>query len=323
MKNKVGPHRASDGSEPAVLVVTPTGLSAVVIGGDAQTFYTALGLMPSNTRRDGITPPTGQRLYDAQRRLRNIRAIIFDECSMIAGPTFEAISREVNRFLGVTRHDVLFANLDIYAFGDLLQLPPIRPPGPIFTSALWRHFAFIELTGNLRAGNDRQFVGMLRELGVGIVTPETDAALRQRMVNPATGVAPFPDAITLLPRRIAVRAHNRNAEESAIRAIASGPVEVSGGDNTIAQHVRQFQMAIQRPSGDMATTRAWRAGIVRATTSEGIMLHATLLVSITPAHYGIVTCCWQWHCAILWHVELHMYVTITSHTSGRCCRHRS
>lgn len=103
-------------------------------------------------------------------RWRETDVLFIDEISMLRKPTFDLLQYVLQN---VRNCEYAFGGLQVVAFGDLLQLPPVTnalDEGKYaFESASWdATFPHqIILKENFRAQDDEDFVKMLRELSKG------------------------------------------------------------------------------------------------------------------------------------------------------------
>ena len=101
-------------AEPMV-VVAPTGLAAVNVGG--QTIHSFFGLPPRLIRGDDIKRSRNGSL------MRKLKMLVIDEVSMVRSDLMWAIDQSLRLNRGRPREP--FGGLRLVMFGDLNQLPPI------------------------------------------------------------------------------------------------------------------------------------------------------------------------------------------------------
>lgn len=153
----------------------PTGLAALNIGG--KTLHSIFGIPISQ----GIFAPDFNR-YTGNDRILNyveygIRYLIIDEISMVRADTLDYIDRFMRE---VKRIDKPFGGIQVIAFGDFFQLPPIvnKEDRQAMQAAGWRsEFAFdahctqgfkkLELTEVLRQKGDDKFIDLLHAARTG------------------------------------------------------------------------------------------------------------------------------------------------------------
>ena len=107
-------------AEDAV-VVAPTGLAAVNVGG--QTIHSFFGLPPRLIRPDDIRRSRNGRV------MRKLKFIIIDEVSMVRSDLMWAIDHSLRLNRGRPREP--FGGCRMLLFGDLHQLPPVVQDGEV------------------------------------------------------------------------------------------------------------------------------------------------------------------------------------------------
>ncbi len=98
-----------------MIVVAPTGLAAVNVGG--QTIHSFFGLPPRLIRADDIRRSRNGRV------MRKMRHLVIDEVSMVRSDLMWAIDHSLRVNRGRPREP--FGGVRVIMFGDLHQLPPV------------------------------------------------------------------------------------------------------------------------------------------------------------------------------------------------------
>lgn len=98
-----------------MIVVAPTGLAAVNVGG--QTIHSFFGLPPRLIRADDIRRSRNGRV------MRKMRHLVIDEVSMVRSDLMWAIDHSLRVNRGRPREP--FGGVSVIMFGDLHQLPPV------------------------------------------------------------------------------------------------------------------------------------------------------------------------------------------------------
>jgi hypothetical protein len=98
-----------------MVVVAPTGLAAVNVGG--QTIHSFFGLPPRLVRADDIKRSRNGNV------MRRIRLVVIDEVSMVRSDLMWAIDQSLRVNRGRPREP--FGGVRLVMFGDLHQLPPV------------------------------------------------------------------------------------------------------------------------------------------------------------------------------------------------------
>jgi ATP-dependent DNA helicase PIF1 len=173
------------GTPNSVAICAPTGVAAIIVGGSTLHSFFGIGLgqgsIPSLLKK--VNKNSG-----AKKRIDETDILIIDECSMLSADLLEkldAISREIRKDGKFC--EVPFGGMQIIAFGDFFQLPPVvkRDSGGFndrrhrpfcFDSETWSELGLseniIELKEVQRQDNEK-FVSLLNKVRVGDVR-ETD-----------------------------------------------------------------------------------------------------------------------------------------------------
>lgn len=114
-------HACKNPELPTVLLMAPTGVSAINING--TTINTALAI-PQQTS-DNLPAMSDQKKTQLRLSFSELKLIIIDEISMVGNITLLHIHQRLQQVFG-TGNLQLFAGISIIAVGDLYQLPPIR-----------------------------------------------------------------------------------------------------------------------------------------------------------------------------------------------------
>ena len=104
-----------DSLDAEMVVVAPTGLAAVNVGG--QTIHSFFGLPPRLIRSDDVKRSRNGRV------MRRLELLIIDEISMVRSDLMAAIDLSLRLNRGRTREP--FGGVRLLMFGDLHQLPPV------------------------------------------------------------------------------------------------------------------------------------------------------------------------------------------------------
>lgn len=104
-----------DTTTKKVVILAPTGIAAVNIQGSTiHSFF----LFPFGVvRRDDV-----EHLYHKTEIFENLETIVIDEISMVRADIMDAIDHSLRMN---TRKNLPFGGIQIIAFGDLFQLPPV------------------------------------------------------------------------------------------------------------------------------------------------------------------------------------------------------
>jgi ATP-dependent DNA helicase PIF1 len=168
----------------AAVVLAPTGLAAVNVGG--QTIHSFFGFPPRLIRSDDIRRSRNGRL------MRKLKLIIIDEVSMVRADLMWAIDQSLRVNRGRPRE--AFGGVRLMLFGDLHQLPPVVQGdvaehlesefgGPFFFQVPALNegagVSLLELDQVFRQ-SDEAFVRVLNRIRDGEASEEDLAALNER-----------------------------------------------------------------------------------------------------------------------------------------------
>ena len=110
-----------DDGDASSVVLAPTGLAAVQVGG--QTIHSFFGLPPRLVKPEDIKPSRKLGL------MRKLKTLVIDEVSMVRSDLMEGIDRSL-RLNRKRPHDP-FGGVRMVLFGDPHQLPPVVPEGEL------------------------------------------------------------------------------------------------------------------------------------------------------------------------------------------------
>lgn len=180
------------GSRKTYALAAPTGLAALNIGG--RTLHSIFRLPVS----EGIIDPSFNKFPNDDRviwAIRNIKALIIDEVSMVRADSFDYIDRLMRYAKG---NSLPFGGVQLIAIGDFYQLPPVvtRDEVPqlrnagfsspfIFSSKVFQgNFNTLILDEVLRQKGDLTFIKLLNSARTGEVTAAQMATLNKHVGLP-------------------------------------------------------------------------------------------------------------------------------------------
>ena len=124
--------KGTDPLDPIVLLITPTGKSASLIGG--STMHSALDCR-FETRYNPLAP---ERLGTFRKLFEHLQLVIIDEMSMVSSDSLYDIDL---RLCDILIYKEPFSGRTVMVNGELLQLPSIKGrPIMIKVSALFQSF---------------------------------------------------------------------------------------------------------------------------------------------------------------------------------------
>ena len=222
-----------------MVVVAPTGLAAVNVGG--QTIHSFFGLPPRLIRHDDIRRSRNGRL------MRQLKFLVIDEVSMVRSDIMWAIDQSLRVNRGRPREP--FGGVRLAMFGDLHQLPPVideaevashlesEHGGPFFFSvAALREgtgTALIELTQVFRQ-KDESLIRVLNRVRDG-EADEDDLAILNERVHPIRTLAEGEPYVILTPTNAAARRINMAYLAALTTAAHEYQAGVTGEFNESAQ----------------------------------------------------------------------------------------
>ena len=181
-------YHGGDPDKPRVLLLGPTGISSVNIGG--TTLRSALGIKPGIK----LMALSDKAKAILRNKLPEVKMVIIDEISIVSRDLFyKTHARLLEIFMSPT--PIPFAGLSIVVLGDFLQLPSVRGK-PIYALIddheriegflsldLWNIFKFVELTEVMRQRGDIEFIEFLNKIRVGYLDESVQTRLKARFVK--------------------------------------------------------------------------------------------------------------------------------------------
>ncbi|XP_052119744.1 uncharacterized protein LOC127748812 [Frankliniella occidentalis] len=197
---------ANDNEDSSRVVISaPTGKAAHNIGGSTMhhAYILSWNQQSDATRRlnegadDIMVPLQGQALANLQNAFANVHGQIIDEISMVSDRNFLAVDQRCKEAKG---NEADFGGLWTIIFGDFRQLTPVGGK-PVYVSStdslggsalLWQKFEYVELTQNMRQGEDKRFAEILAKIGDAEVplTAEEREMVESRFVDENNLVVP-------------------------------------------------------------------------------------------------------------------------------------
>lgn len=196
----------------AIGVTALTGIAACNIGGQTLHRFSGVGL-----GKEPVEELVKKvRKSQARMRWQNTEVLLIDEISMLNSDLFEKLEAIARHIRG---NDIPFGGIQVIATGDLFQLPPVEKfssSGQSFCFESPRWDRTIDKTVNLTRvfrQSDPEFVEMLNELRLGVVTESCD-----RLFNRLSRVPKLPKGI--VPTQLfSTRVEVNNANQSALKRL--------------------------------------------------------------------------------------------------------
>lgn len=279
------------------VVVAPTGLSAVQVGG--QTIHSFFSLPPR------LIQPQDIRRSRNGRIMRKIKFLIIDEVSMVRSDLMAGIDQSLRVNRG-RPHDS-FGGVRLLMFGDLHQLPPVvQDPevaahlentygGPFFFS----HSAFHEGAGTqclelsqIFRQSDEVLIEILNQLRDGEVTEEILAILNTR-VAPIRTLSEGQAYVILTPTNAAARRINLAYLEALPGEARAYEAGVTGDYSASAQPTEQT--LVLKPGAKVIMLRndpdgRWVNGTIGAITD---LADTSVAVEIEGRRYDVEAVDWE------------------------------
>ena len=207
--SKVLLRKGSDPEKKRVLLLAPTGVAAVNIGG--TTIHSALGIFGL------IYAPLSDRLKASLRnKLGEVTAVIIDEISMVSSTLLKDVHLRLCEIFGVSTN-IPFAGKTVIAVGDFYQLPPVMGK-PVYSKSgfvervlyLWGYFKIAELTEVMRQQGDNanKFIDLLNNVRVDTLTEADEELLQSKFISKNDANYPL-DALHLYAENNPVTEHNK------------------------------------------------------------------------------------------------------------------
>ncbi|MGD9784985.1 MAG: ATP-dependent RecD-like DNA helicase [Hyphomicrobiaceae bacterium] len=228
-----------DALDAEAVVVAPTGLAAVNVGG--QTIHSFFGLPPRLIRSDDIRRSRNGRV------MRRLDMLIIDEVSMVRSDLMWAMDQSLRLNRGRPREP--FGGVRLLLFGDLHQLPPVVQEAEVASHLEREHDGpFFFSVASLREGHgtsllelsevfrqrDEALLHVLNRVRDG-EADEDDLAVLNERVHPIRTLGEGEPYVILTPTNAAAQRINLaylDALPAAARRYEAG---VTGEFNTAAQ----------------------------------------------------------------------------------------
>jgi ATP-dependent DNA helicase PIF1 len=225
--------------EDKMVVVAPTGLAAVNVGG--QTIHSFFGLPPRLIRKDDIRRSRNGRI------MRGLKFLVIDEVSMVRSDIMWAIDQSLRLNRGKAREP--FGGVRLAMFGDLHQLPPVIDEGEVAAHLETEHGGpFFFDVASLREGygtglielnqvfrqKDEALIGVLNKVRDGDAGEDDLAVLNER-VHPIRTLSEGEPYVILVPTNAAARRINTAYLEALPARPETYQAGVTGEFNESAQ----------------------------------------------------------------------------------------
>ena len=233
--SKTFSYRNSELEKAKVLLLAPTGVAAINMGG--TTINTGLNI-PVGCFGKHLPPLSDKMRSMLRNRLSEVKVIIIDKVSMVSNDLLLHIHLRLTEIF-VSKGNFPFARITVIALGDFLQLPPVRTR-PVYAEykntwhnldSLWGLFEIAELTEVMRQQGDNNFINLLNHVRTADLDDYDVSILKSRFVLPTES---YPkDALHIFAENAPANIHNVNllnsinSERYSITAIDSIPKNVA------------------------------------------------------------------------------------------------
>lgn len=222
-----------------LVVVAPTGLAAVNVGG--QTIHSFFGFPPRLVKSDDIRRSRNGQL------MRRMKYLVIDEVSMVRSDLMWAIDQSLRVNRGRPRES--FGGVRLIMFGDLHQLPPVVQEaevaehlesafgGPFFFSvpALQEGAGTVRLElSHVFRQSDESLIWVLNKIRDGEADHETLELLNER-VNPVRTLGEGDPYVILTPTNAAAQRINMAYLDALDGSAYSYDAGINGEFNAAAQ----------------------------------------------------------------------------------------
>ncbi len=208
----------------SIAITASTGIAACHIGGMTIHRWCGMGI-----GKDNIEWLVSQIWWQrgAYRRINNADTVILDEFSMLGGRMMDLFD-DLCRI--ARNRDEPFGGLQIILVGDVGQLPPVdaADDGYPFESGVWRDLnpKVVELT-HVHRQEDQEFVKILNEVRLGIITVESTAKLNERAeITTMLDLDGTEEEQERLRRAVRIVTHNKQADAINAKRLRELPGDI-------------------------------------------------------------------------------------------------
>ena len=148
------------------IILAPTGMAAYHINGN--TIHSGLHI---DINKKDATPLSYSELNTLRSKYNKIKAVFFDEISMVGRELFKKSEKRLREIMGTTKP---FGGLHVLAVGDFFQMAPVMDSyifkddyinyGPLAINLWTTHFYIYSLTEIMRQQGEKQFCKILNRL---------------------------------------------------------------------------------------------------------------------------------------------------------------
>ena len=166
--SKIFSYRNSEFEKTKVLLLAPTGVVVISIGGTV--IHTGLNI-PFRCFGKHLPPLNDKMRSMLRNRLSEVKVIIIDDVSMISNELLLHIHLQLTETF-TSKGNFPFEGITVITVGDFLQLPPVRARQVyveykntwLNLDSLWELFEIPEFTEVMRQRGDNNFINLLNHV---------------------------------------------------------------------------------------------------------------------------------------------------------------
>ena len=263
-------YNCKDSEKPRVLLLGPTGISAVSIGG--TTIRSGLAIKP-RTKLIGFN---GKSKAILRNRVSEVKLLIIDELLMVSSNLWTGIDSRLG-VIFMMIPEKAFSGLSVMAVADLIQLPAVGGK-PIYSQypdedsmkhllglKLWHLFKYLELTEVLRE-NDKFFIDLLNKVRIGNIDDDVENLLKARFICESDENYPK-DALDMY----AENEPSMQRNEAVLKEL-SGELYIIEGNDKITDNCKYPLALIQAAQNQKQTNTGGLAKLLKLKIGANVML---------------------------------------------------
>ena len=209
-------HGPEDPDKPSILLLAPTGVAAINIGGN--TINSGLAIS-KDIFGEHVGPLSDERKSALRTKLSNLKLLVIEEVSMVSNLMLKYIHERLKEIYS-TPDTVWFSGISTVVVGDFYQLPPGKAkPGfspfknePLNLSHPWEQFRMVELIKIMRQQGDHSFTQILNRIRLGQLTKDGNENLCTRIIKKSDDNYPY-DALHIWAENEPVDKYNESKLE--------------------------------------------------------------------------------------------------------------
>ena len=180
-------YNGQDLDKERVLLLAPTGIAAINIGG--TTIHSAFQI-PIKFHSRNIPKLSDNKRSVLRNKYSEVSVIIIDEISMVSNILLLHIHQRLTEIFSCNNRDLMFAGKTVIAVGDLCQLPPVNSKhvfAPYKDNLLnfahpWQLFKIAELVKTVRQ-EELSLISLLHNVRVAQMQEANEELLKSRFID--------------------------------------------------------------------------------------------------------------------------------------------